>query len=174
MLSYKGNRLEVHYSDLDGYLDPHGPFRHIDPIEQLGDHPAVPPSATVCEDTYTGPHEFQRPNNAVGVFVANGTSSPLRATEASQILSAEGFRWITTLWDAVPVSDTKIYYDRGYAGEARGVQAILFPCMVELLTPAPPGDDWIPKAVDGGDGATIRLEDRNVVVVLGSDTATSG
>ena len=170
ILLFKGNGLEIPYRDLDGYLDPNGPFRHIDVIERPGDRPTVPPSTTACEDTYTA-SKHQRPNEAVGVFVANGTSATMRATEVSQILSAEGFRWITTLWNAVPVPETKIYYAMGYAAEARGIQATLFPCMVELLPPAPPGTDWIPRAIDGGDPVAIRLVDRNVVVILGSDTS---
>ncbi len=159
---------DISYNRLYDYVNPDGPFRHIDYVKSLHESTA-PPSTRICEDQYTAP-SYQRPNEDVGVFIANGTSSPMRATEVSQILSDEGFRWITTLWNAVPVSETKIYYDMTYAMNAREVQAILFPCMVELLTPAPPGADWIPRAINSGEPTTIRLEDRNVVIILGSDT----
>jgi len=91
--------------------------------------------------------------------------------KVSQILSGEGYRWITTLWNAVPISETKIYYDMTYVENAREVQSILFPCMVELLAPAPPGTDWIPRKIESEEPSTVRLEDRNVVIILGSDTA---
>lgn len=105
--------------------------------------------------------QVARPAAEVIVLVSNGTGGSGVAGGVSDKLTADGY--ISDASNANPTEDSSIFYDEGYAADAREVANIIG-ATPDLIKQRPDGAFGVPaNAVD-------RAENAHVVVIIGTDT----
>ena len=128
--------------------------------------PAPPPEAPAPptpEDLF--PEPTYAPNE-VKVLVANGSGVSGAAGKVTDMLSPLGWAMESPA-NADKTSTSGIYYKTGYAHNARLIQDH-FGEDPSILSQFPPGGVAVP------DGALDRVDNADIVIILGSDLAIQG
>ena len=121
------------------------------------------PAPTTTEDLF--PEPTHAPNE-VKVLVANGSGVSGAAGKVTDMLSPLGWAMESPA-NADKTSVTGIYYKTGYARDARVIQEH-FGEAPSILSQFPAGGVSVP------DGALDRVDNADIVVILGSDLAIQG
>ena len=102
------------------------------------------------------------PVSEVTVLVANGSGIAGGAGQITDVLIAQGYVAKDPA-NAIPTEYTGIYFRTGMSQEARAVQELLAPGFADILLQMPDGGLEVP------DGTVERVEESDIVVILGSD-----
>jgi len=121
------------------------------------------PAPTTTEDLF--PEPTYAPNE-VKVLVANGSGVSGAAGKVTDMLSPLGWAMESPA-NADKTSTSGIYYKTGYAHNARLIQDH-FGEDPSILSQFPPGGVAVP------DGALDRVDNADIVIILGSDLAIQG
>ena len=102
------------------------------------------------------------PVTEVTVLVANGSGIAGGAGQITDVLIAQGYVAKDPA-NAIPTEYTGIYFRTGMSQEARAVQELLAPGFADILLQMPDGGLEVP------DGTVERVEESDIVIILGSD-----
>ncbi len=123
----------------------------------------VAPASTTTEDFFPKPTHAP---NEVNVLVANGSGVSGAAGKVTDMLSPLGWAMESPA-NADKTSVSGIYYKVGYASDAQVIQEH-FGEVPSILSQFPAGGLAVP------DGTLDRVDNADVVVILGSDLAIQG
>ena len=121
------------------------------------------PAPTTTQDLFPKPTHAP---NEVKVLVANGSGVSGAAGKVTDMLSPLGWAMESPA-NAEKTSVTGIYYKTGYASDAQVIQEH-FGEAPSILSQFPAGGVSVP------DGALDRVDNADIVVILGSDLAIQG
>ena len=141
------------------------PADAVAPADAGSEAPATTeaPAPTTTQDLFPKPTHAP---NEVKVLVANGSGVSGAAGKVTDMLSPLGWAMESPA-NADKTSVTGIYYKTGYASDAQVIQEH-FGEAPSILSQFPAGGVSVP------DGALDRVDNADIVVILGSDLAIQG